>query len=796
MKKLCFIFVIFSLFVFASCGGSKKSDDNSAESNCEYGEYQCRGDESYFCDYSENLTLTWTLLEECSNGCDEQTGECISDPDSSDGEDTSDTESDEEDTDEEDTDDADSTSDGADSTSDDGDTTSDDGDSTSDDADLTSDDADSTSDDDHTEALKEGVYLGIIGFNQTVPPKTFPISSLKDNLNNYYTFINGLTTELGTALYYAEYYALNMLENKNPDYTTPIPPNLKTVALVTFTDGLDNTSTSGTEFDPENYSEGGKAAKYRDALSKRIKEKTILDDQKVVAYSVGLKGKDWDSSDVSEFKDTLQKLASRDGNVFEISDIDKVNERFKKIANELYSETTTKNLDVKIPGGYDDTWKVRLTFDIYCDEDSGECEANGADSRLYIEATYGKPNLNERYLRNITYAGLLEKENETTITGSKDPGDSYYHFLFKGLVYDKTVKVEVSDGSEDQSKNDQARDAGAITEDESHYIIENIDAILAAVAAQNEPDITPVFEYGEEGDPVPVTSGSTEETKNNKARNAGAISSTDAQYVITNIDAILAQVEARKVPAVVFHKEKTNEPLSASDAGRIRLWKKTSSSGNWVKESEFKPKTASNVSEEKSSALIMLVLDCTTSLGNGFATMKNAARNFVTTLNGGTGGSSSADLPECSDSSGTPCYNSTYGLIWSKKLDDGGYSWSSAQSKCSSHSESGISGWRLPTISELRTLVQGCPYTQHGSDSCNVYYEDEYNYCLSEEGCYTSYCGSCSGNTIFGSKGSGWHWSLSPVSDNPGYAWALNFSNANIVEYSKTDSNGYVRCVK
>ena len=67
------------------------------------------------------------------------------------------------------------------------------------------------------------------------------------------------------------------------------------------------------------------------------------------------------------------------------------------------------------------------------------------------------------------------------------------------------------------------------------------------------------------------------------------------------------------------------------------LWKKTST-GGWDKESEFDPASSSNITEDKSSALIMLVLDCTNSLGSDFGNMQQSAKNFIYTLANTNGG--------------------------------------------------------------------------------------------------------------------------------------------------------------
>lgn len=83
--------------------------------------------------------------------------------------------------------------------------------------------------------------------------------------------------------------------------------------------------------------------------------------------------------------------------------------------------------------------------------------------------------------------------------------------------------------------------------------------------------------------------------------------------------------------------------ISQTDINRIMLWKQTST-GGWDKETEFDPASSTNIVEDKSSALIMLVLDCTTSLGSDFAKMQQAAIKFVTTLaNPNSSGNTSGD---------------------------------------------------------------------------------------------------------------------------------------------------------
>lgn len=63
---------------------------------------------------------------------------------------------------------------------------------------------------------------------------------------------------------------------------------------------------------------------------------------------------------------------------------------------------------------------------------------------------------------------------------------------------------------------------------------------------------------------------------------------------------------------------------------------------------------------------------------------------------------------------------------WFEKLND-------AESYCSELKEDGFYDWRLPTIDELRTLIQNCPATETGG-KCKV---SEKNDCLDYSSCYS-----------------------------------------------------------
>ena len=58
----------------------------------------------------------------------------------------------------------------------------------------------------------------------------------------------------------------------------------------------------------------------------------------------------------------------------------------------------------------------------------------------------------------------------------------------------------------------------------------------------------------------------------------------------------------------------------------------------WQKNSEFTPSNNTEVVEEFRSALIVLVLDCSSSLNADFVNMKSAANSFIETLSGNYSG--------------------------------------------------------------------------------------------------------------------------------------------------------------
>ena len=261
----------------------------------------------------------------------------------------------------------------------------------------------------NTGGNEEGIHLGIIGFNDDLYTKDI---SLLNNSTKYKfkTFINDLTTANGTALYYADYVALENLKSSQE------PPKLKNVVLVTFTDGLDNVSIGPSLPNPGNYNTD---EEYRNALHDKIKN-DIVHGKRITAYTIGLKGLDA-QADIETFRANLKKLASDDNNVYEAENMNEALESFAEIAESLHSVSTNSKLMLKVPGGYNSGSLIRFTFDNITDVEN---------SNLYVEGTYTK-NSSGLLVENITYHGF--KDGATSLTSVGVEG-SYYQIVFENLT--------------------------------------------------------------------------------------------------------------------------------------------------------------------------------------------------------------------------------------------------------------------------------------------------------------------------------------------------------------------------
>ena len=135
-----------------------------------------------------------------------------------------------------------------------------------------------------------------------------------------------------------------------------------------------------------------------------------------------------------------------------------------------------------------------------------------------------------------------------------------------------------------------------------------------------------------------------------------------------------------------------------------------------------------------------------------------------------------------------PYYDSESGLMWSEKPSET-MTLEVAESYCAELSESGFSDWRMPTISELRTLIQNCSSTESGG-SVGLTDDCLFLGCWAQDSCpinsYGEY-GKLGDKSVL--------WSSSLVPENTNNAWCVIFSSA-AISYRSTNDKIYVRCVR
>jgi Protein of unknown function (DUF1566) len=155
---------------------------------------------------------------------------------------------------------------------------------------------------------------------------------------------------------------------------------------------------------------------------------------------------------------------------------------------------------------------------------------------------------------------------------------------------------------------------------------------------------------------------------------------------------------------------------------------------------------------------------------------------------------------------GDVCIDSASGIMWQNEDRDDRTGWEESKDYCANldagEGYGGFKGWRLPTISELRTLIRGCPATEPGGE-CGV--TDD---CLDKGACWSELCRSCEPNVGPGPEGRYWpadlegiawlYWSSSEQTDSGGdNAWAVGFNCGSVHGLGISGTVNYgTRCVR
>lgn len=168
-----------------------------------------------------------------------------------------------------------------------------------------------------------------------------------------------------------------------------------------------------------------------------------------------------------------------------------------------------------------------------------------------------------------------------------------------------------------------------------------------------------------------------------------------------------------------------------------------------------------------------------------------------------------ADADADADGSTTACeggwLDPVTSLCWQDPSSSSTTTWNGAVGYCANLSLAGHGpgSWHLPTISELRSLIRGCPGTVTGG-SCGVT-----DACLGSETCWDASCNACLESAGPGAGGVYWpvvladppgayqdYWSSSPDTDVAGLWWYVNFRTGTVNGWDMSMDYYYARCVR
>jgi cell division protein FtsN len=260
--------------------------------------------------------------------------------------------------------------------------------------------------------VNDGIYFGLVVFSNKIEasPSLIPLDptgrqELLERLNVSYTPSHAN----GTALYYAEHTALSNLVEL--DKRGMLPSNVESVNIITFTDGLDTSSTD-TSFKspaPDVNFAGKQSAAYRNYISQQIKTKRIAG-KKIDAWGIGIPGRDVANS--SDFSQTLEAVSSSVDHIAYLKNLTEIEDRLLDIADSLNIFTPVVKLTFSTPA-YPVGTVVRITFDdaIYADGSAEYVEGRVS----YENNSYSLNNLNSEGVKLASKASVKGRRTDNGI---------------------------------------------------------------------------------------------------------------------------------------------------------------------------------------------------------------------------------------------------------------------------------------------------------------------------------------------------------------------------------------------
>ncbi|GHU43818.1 hypothetical protein FACS1894190_14660 [Spirochaetia bacterium] len=283
----------------------------------------------------------------------------------------------------------------------------------------------------NTGAVNDGIYLGAVVFagqatDLTQNPNGSSAMVLLDPAGRQ-VLLEHLAlgyvpqSSYGTALYYAEHKAIAGLTEL--EKAGRLPANIDSVSIITFTDGIDTSSTDAAfaPLEGRDFRHSSSGTGYRAYISQQLQSRRIAG-KPINAWSIGIRGRDVQNE--SDFLQTLQSLSSGQGYVANLDDLSGVEENLLAIADGLNVWTPQVDLTISTPA-YPVGTTVRLTFDDWVTTPS--------DAEFFVDARVGWTD-NSYILSNIKSSGVA-LNNVPRLTGRR---------VSNGVEYVVTVNNEFS----------------------------------------------------------------------------------------------------------------------------------------------------------------------------------------------------------------------------------------------------------------------------------------------------------------------------------------------------------------
>jgi hypothetical protein len=269
---------------------------------------------------------------------------------------------------------------------------------------------------------KGNIYVRVFSFDSEIKEITNGLVLL-NNAASIDTFFNSLNNRYslsrtpGTMLYRAVQTGISYLKADE----MRLPDDVVAVNLITFTDGIDQGSTTPGLPPVPGYLSGDSLARMGPeecrAYLKRQFNALKVRGKPITGYSIGLMGTDVDPANQHLFADNLNAFSSEERNYQgERQTIDQIRENFREIGGRLYEQTRDNIITLEIPSPNPGT-RVRWTFDIERDNNSS---VRAAGSMRYLEGDFDYDANDRPLLKNIRYGGDIQSRQYypgSTVTG-------------------------------------------------------------------------------------------------------------------------------------------------------------------------------------------------------------------------------------------------------------------------------------------------------------------------------------------------------------------------------------------